>query len=81
MTDPLFSDPSLYYPSTVALGVQQVVFLLASNYELWMITLFVQSENMSIPLHSSFPHGVLYYILPRPRSYLCIAYPIRLFNA
>ena len=31
-----FSDPSLYCPSTVALDVQQVVFLLASNYELWM---------------------------------------------
>ena len=36
MTILLSPNPFQYCPSTAALGVQQVVFLLASTYELWM---------------------------------------------
>ena len=44
MTNLFFSNPSLYYPSTFVLDIQQVVFLLASSYKLWIakgLSLFI----------------------------------------
>ena len=55
------------------LGVQQVVFLSASNYELWMATSLVHSGDMSTPFHSPFSYSILCYFLPCSCSYLHIA--------